>query len=111
MKFEKKYYKIGEVSRLLHIHPQTLRLYDRKGILKPRRVSKQRLYSVEDLYFINCIRDLIHKEGFNLNSLSIVLKKMHCWELNKFCNEKKRENCDYFKSNYSNKRKYSGKSS
>ena len=93
----KKYYRIGEAAKILNMHPQTLRLYDRKGVIKPRRIGKQRLYSVQDLFLINCVREMIHQEGFNLNSLAIVLKKVECWEINKSCEKGKREKCLYYK--------------
>jgi len=92
----KKFFRIGEAARILNMHPQTLRLYDRKGVVKPKRIGNQRVYSSGDIYLINCIRDMIHREGFNLNSLSIVLKKVDCWEINRHCEKSKRENCVYY---------------
>jgi len=42
-------YMISVVSEMLHVHPQTLRLYEREGLVKPKRTNRQRLYSDEDV--------------------------------------------------------------
>ncbi len=97
MELKKRFFRIGEAARILNMHPQTLRLYDRKGVIKPRRIGRQRLYSTQDLFLIKCIRDMIHREGFNLNSLSIVLRKVNCWEINKYCEDEKRRECLYYR--------------
>ncbi len=101
----KRYFRIGEAAKILHIHPQTLRLYDRKGVISPRRIGRQRLYSVQDLFLINCVREMIHQEGFNLNSLSIVLKRVECWEINRSCEKAKREKCLYYRNRIKNQGK------
>lgn len=55
----KNYYKINEISKLYGIGPDSLRYYERLGILKPRRdTNNYRLYSLKDLYKLNIIRDL-----------------------------------------------------
>ena len=59
----KKYYHISNVARMYDIHPQTLRLYEREGLLRPSRSEgNTRLYSDEDLkqleFILNLTRDL-----------------------------------------------------
>lgn len=55
----KDYYKISEISKLYGIGPDSLRYYERLGILKPKRDKNQyRLYSLKDIYKLNLIRDL-----------------------------------------------------
>lgn len=55
----KNYYKINEISKLYGIGPDSLRYYEKLGILKPRRdTNGYRLYSLKDLYKLNIIRDL-----------------------------------------------------
>lgn len=55
----KNYYKISEISRLYGIGPDSLRYYERLGILSPKRDSNQyRLYSLKDIYKLNLICDL-----------------------------------------------------
>lgn len=55
----KNYYKISEISKLYGIGPDSLRYYEKLGILKPRRdTNGYRLYSLKELYKLNMIRDL-----------------------------------------------------
>lgn len=55
----KNYYKISEISKLYGIGPDSLRYYERLGILKPKRdTNGYRLYSLKELYKLNIIRDL-----------------------------------------------------
>lgn len=55
----KNYYKISEISKLYNIGPDSLRYYERLGILNPKRDTNQyRLYSLKDIYKLNLIRDL-----------------------------------------------------
>ena len=55
----KDYYKISEISKLYGIGPDSLRYYERLGILNPKRdTNKYRLYSLKDIYKLNLIRDL-----------------------------------------------------
>ena len=55
----KDYYKISEIARLYGIGVDSLRYYERLGILQPRRESNgYRLYSLKDMYKLNLIRDL-----------------------------------------------------
>lgn len=54
-----QYFKIGEISKLYHIGPDSLRYYEELGILTPKRgPSGYRLYSFQDLWRLNVIRDL-----------------------------------------------------
>lgn len=65
----KNYYKIGEISRLYGIGPDSLRYYERLGILNPKRDSNQyRLYSLKDIYKLNLICDL-RKLDFSMSQI------------------------------------------
>ncbi len=69
-----KYYSIGVVARMYNIHPQTLRLYEREGLLKPQRTKKNtRLYSEEDLRRLETILNLTRELGVNLAGVEIIL--------------------------------------
>lgn len=59
MKGVKEYYKINEISKLYGIGIDSLRYYERLGILQPRRdTNGYRLYSLKEIYKLNIIRDL-----------------------------------------------------
>ena len=70
----KAYFMISAVARRYNIHPQTLRLYEREGLLKPSRTEgNTRLYSVEDLEQLATILSLTRDLGVNLAGVEIIL--------------------------------------
>jgi MerR family transcriptional regulator/heat shock protein HspR len=65
---------ISVVAKSYGIHPQTLRLYEREGLLKPSRTEgNTRLYSEEDLRELEVILNLTRDLGVNLAGVEIVL--------------------------------------
>jgi len=69
-----KYYHISAVSRMYNLHPQTLRLYEREGLLKPSRSQgNTRLYTDEDLKRLELILTLIRDLGVNLAGVEVIL--------------------------------------
>lgn len=70
----KKYFMISAVSKLYNIHPQTLRLYEREGLLKPSRTEgNTRIYTEEDLKRLEIILNLSRDLGVNLAGIEIIL--------------------------------------
>lgn len=67
-------YMISVVSRILEVHPQTLRMYEREGFVCPRRVNKQRLYSDEDVERLNLVIKLTKELGVNKAGVDIILR-------------------------------------
>jgi MerR family transcriptional regulator/heat shock protein HspR len=67
-------FMIGVVCEMFHIHPQTLRLYEREGLLRPQRVGRSRLYSQEDLERIRMILRLTKDLGVNRAGVDIILR-------------------------------------
>jgi MerR family transcriptional regulator/heat shock protein HspR len=69
-----KYFMISVVANNYGIHPQTLRLYEREGLLKPSRTEgNTRLYSEDDLRQLEVILNLTRDLGVNLAGVEIVL--------------------------------------
>ncbi len=69
-----KHYMISVVAKSYDIHPQTLRLYEREGLLKPSRTDgNTRLYSEDDLRQLEVILSLTRDLGVNLAGVEIVL--------------------------------------
>jgi len=74
MKRKVKTYTISAVAELFEIHPQTLRLYEREGLLKPSRsVGNTRLYEDADLERLEIILSLTRDLGVNLAGVEIIL--------------------------------------
>ncbi len=69
-----RYYMISVVAKAYGIHPQTLRLYEREGLLKPSRTDgNTRQYSEQDLKQLEVILNLTRELGVNLAGVEIAL--------------------------------------
>lgn len=67
-------YMIGIASELIGVHPQTLRMYEQKGLLRPRKsIKNTRLYSQEDVALGRYIQRLTQELGMNLAGVKKVL--------------------------------------
>ena len=67
-------YMIGIASELIGVHPQTLRMYEQKGLLRPRKsIKNTRLYSQEDVDLGRYIQRLTQELGMNLAGVSKVI--------------------------------------
>ena len=67
-------YHISSVSRRYNIHPQTLRLYEREGLIRPSRSEgNTRLYADEDLKQLELVLNLVRDLGVNLAGVEVVL--------------------------------------
>jgi len=67
-------YLISVVSQMLRVHPQTLRLYEKEGLVSPQRTKKQRLYSESDVERLNFILQLTRELGVNKAGVDIILR-------------------------------------
>ncbi len=66
---------ISSVAEMYGIHPQTLRLYEREGLLKPSRTEgNTRLYTDEDLQRLEFILNLARDLGVNISGMAIILQ-------------------------------------
>ena len=67
-------YMIGIASELIGVHPQTLRMYEQKGLLRPRKsIGNTRLYSQEDVERGRYIQRLTQEMGMNLAGVRKVI--------------------------------------
>jgi MerR family transcriptional regulator/heat shock protein HspR len=66
---------IGVVAEMLDVHPQTLRFYEKKGLLRPSRtVGRTRMYSAEDVEELARLLRLTRDLGVNLAGVEIIIK-------------------------------------
>lgn len=71
---EHRLFMISVVSEMLGIHPQTLRLYEREGFIKPKRSGgNTRLYSEEDVERLEMVLRLTRELGVNLAGVEVIL--------------------------------------
>jgi len=67
-------YVISVAAQILGVHPQTLRLYEREGLVEPKRTGgKIRLYSERDIDKIRCVMRLTQDLGVNLAGAEAIL--------------------------------------
>ena len=68
-------YMIGVVAEMLNVHPQTLRFYEKKGLVQPSRTEgRTRMYSADDVEEIARLLRLTRDLGVNLAGAEIVIK-------------------------------------
>lgn len=73
--YDEPVFLISVVSKILSIHPQTLRQYEKEGLIEPGRTDgKMRLYSQKDIDRIKIILRLTRDLGVNLAGVDIILK-------------------------------------
>ncbi len=72
---EPSVYYISIVAEMVETHPQTLRMYERMGLITPRRTRNNiRLYSEEDIATVRRIQHLTQELGVNLAGVEVVFK-------------------------------------
>lgn len=70
-------YMISVVAEMLHVHPQTLRSYEREGLVTPGRTKRLRLYSEEDVERLDMILRLTRELGVNKAGVEVILRMKH----------------------------------
>jgi MerR family transcriptional regulator/heat shock protein HspR len=87
-------YMIGVASELCGVHPQTLRQYERLGLVVPARVgAKNRLYSEEDILRVRQIQRLTQDMGVNLAGVEIILRLLD--EMDEMKDDMEKQMADY----------------
>ena len=73
--YDEPVYLISVVASILDIHPQTLRQYEKEGLIEPSRTQgRMRLYSQRDIDQIKLVLQLTRKMGINLAGVDMILK-------------------------------------
>ncbi|SHO80837.1 HspR, transcriptional repressor of DnaK operon [hydrothermal vent metagenome] len=73
--FDEPVYLISVVASMLDIHPQTLRQYEKEGLIKPSRTQGRiRLYSQKDIEKIKMVLRLTRNLGVNISGVDIILQ-------------------------------------
>ncbi len=75
MKDKRPLYVISVAASLVNMHPQTLRLYEKKGFVNPQRYRNRRLYTEKDIERLRYIYELTHVKGVNMAGVEIILEK------------------------------------
>lgn len=88
------WYTPGQIARVLNISVETLRLYEREGLIIPEKASSgHRRYNDSDLAWIGMIRRQIHEHKLNFAGIRYLLSMLPCWEIKDCCLGKNYMDC------------------
>jgi len=94
-KYREPVYTIGITAKFLKVCPATLRIWERKKLIKPARLGKNRYYSRCDIDSLEYIKELIQKKGVNIQGVKNILSTTKCWEVKK-CSQKEKDICPVY---------------
>jgi len=77
---EQPVYTIGTISELIGEHPETLRVWERRGLIHPNRAGSHRKYSNQDLLRLRFIKELMEDKGLNIAGVLQVTGMYTCWD-------------------------------
>lgn len=89
-------YTIGITARILGVCQATLRLWEKRGLIYPHRIGKDRFYSECNLSRLRRIKGLLQEDRINIAGVKSILNKSLCWEI-KNCPLQERKGCPVFK--------------
>ena len=95
---KKAIFTIGVAAQMLDVHPRTLRIYEQEGLIKPMRKGKWRYYTMNDVKWIECLREMIHVHGISIAAVKKLLRYTPCWNITD-CPAEKRKQCTALMSN------------
>jgi MerR family transcriptional regulator/heat shock protein HspR len=88
-------YVISIASELIGTKDNTLRLYEKYGLIKPVRRKRNRLYSENDIHWLKCLKNFRNKKRISIKELKKLLEHAPCWKITD-CPEKRRKSCSAF---------------
>lgn len=91
-------YTIGITANLLGVCQATLRLWEKKGLVEPSRLGKNRLYSKCNIDKLREIKRMLHDQRLNIVGVKQLIEKSFCWEI-KNCSLEERESCPVYRRN------------
>ena len=90
-------FSIGTAANMLEVHPRTLRIYEKEGLITPLRKGQRRYYSLNDIQWVTCVRSMIHDQGISIAGIKKLLDYTACWNIVN-CPLEKRKNCTAFRT-------------
>ena len=91
-------FTIGIAAQMLDVHPRTLRIYEEEGLIRPMRKGKWRYFTMQDIEWIECLREMIHEHGISIAAVKKLLQYTPCWNITD-CPFEKRKECTAFLAN------------
>jgi len=88
-------YTIGIAAKMLNVCAATLRIWEKKKLIKLKRTGKNRFYSKCDLDRLEYIKKLLQKKRINIEGVRNILETTRCWDV-KNCKPKERNSCQVY---------------
>ena len=88
-------YTIGIAANFIKVCTATLRIWEKKGLVRPARLGKNRFYSKCDIDRLEEIKDMVQKKRINIQGVKKILSTTHCWEI-KRCREEEKKVCPVY---------------
>ncbi|MFH1037398.1 MAG: MerR family transcriptional regulator [PVC group bacterium] len=98
MHFRRPLFTIGIVADTIGVTQTTLRIWEKKGLIKPQRRGKNRYYSYRDLERLKEIRHLLQVKKMNIAGVKYLLGRERCWEVRK-CGSRK-DDCPVYRTQF-----------
>ena len=89
-------YPIGIASDLVGVCQATLRIWEKKGLISPARLGKNRYYSETDIARLRYVKHLLRDKGLNLAGAKDIIETHFCWDI-KECEDHVREACPVYR--------------
>lgn len=87
-------YSIGVVAKRLNISVETIRLYEREGLLLINKMpSGHRRFSEKDVERLQCVRDMITEKGLNIEGVRRMMSMIPCWKYYPDCSLEQHPDC------------------
>lgn len=93
--YKEPLYTIGITAKMLKVCVATLRIWEKKELIKPSRIGKNRFYSKCDLERLCYIKDLLQKKRINIKGVKSILENERCWDI-KQCKAGIRKTCPVY---------------
>lgn len=88
-------YTIGIAAKLLKVCIATLRIWEKRGLIKTVRLGKNRFYSQCDMDRLEKIKELMQKKHLRIEGVKTALNETRCWTIKK-CKPKVRASCPVY---------------
>ncbi|MBU0674016.1 MAG: MerR family transcriptional regulator [Proteobacteria bacterium] len=95
---DKAIFTIGTAAKMLEVHPRTLRIYEKEDLIRPIRQGKWRYFTMDDIKWIQCLRNMIHEQGISIAAIKKLLQYTPCWNVAD-CPFEQRKDCTAFMAN------------
>jgi MerR family transcriptional regulator/heat shock protein HspR len=92
---DKAIFTIGTAAKMLELHPRTLRIYEKEGLIQPQRKGQWRYFTMDDIHWVECLRTMIHEQGISIAAIKKLLQYTPCWNVAE-CSFEKRKQCTAF---------------